>query len=103
VAASYDPDPRSSLGSGCRSPSTPARLSRNAGRIGRGRTPVVAIETQANNLRRLKAFYIDCGEKDQFNLLYSTVPAGSRAGSPSWALRIAMRNSPGGILIEKVG
>jgi hypothetical protein len=32
--------------------------------------PVVAIETQADNLRRLKALYIDCGEKDQFNLLY---------------------------------
>ena len=32
--------------------------------------PVVAIETQAANLRRLKALYIDCGEKDQFNLLY---------------------------------
>jgi hypothetical protein len=32
--------------------------------------PVVAIETQADNLRRQKALYIDCGEKDQFNLLY---------------------------------
>jgi hypothetical protein len=32
--------------------------------------PVVAIETQADNLRRLKVLYIDCGEKDQFNLLY---------------------------------
>jgi hypothetical protein len=32
--------------------------------------PVVAIETQADNPRRLKALYIDCGEKDQFNLLY---------------------------------
>jgi hypothetical protein len=32
--------------------------------------PVVAVETQADNLRRLKALYIDCGEKDQFNLLY---------------------------------
>ena len=32
--------------------------------------PVVAIETKAENLRRLKALYIDCGEKDQFNLLY---------------------------------
>ena len=31
---------------------------------------MVAIETQASNLRRLKALYIDCGEKDQFNLLY---------------------------------
>ena len=34
------------------------------------RHPVVTIETQPNNLRRLKALYIDCGEKDQFNLLY---------------------------------
>src|SRR5207237_6762857 len=32
--------------------------------------PVVAVETQADNLRRLKALYIDCGERDQFNLLY---------------------------------
>src|SRR5712664_4158089 len=32
--------------------------------------PCGAIGTQASNLRRLKALYIDCGEKDQFNLLY---------------------------------
>lgn len=32
--------------------------------------PVVALETQADNLRRLKALYIDCGAKDQFNLVY---------------------------------
>ena len=32
--------------------------------------PVVAVETQADNFRRLKALYIDCGEKDQFNLAY---------------------------------
>ena len=32
--------------------------------------PVVAVETQADNLRRLKALYIDCGTNDQFNLLY---------------------------------
>jgi hypothetical protein len=32
--------------------------------------PVVAVETQADNLRGLKALYIDCGEKDQFNLLH---------------------------------
>jgi len=31
---------------------------------------VVALETQASNLRSLKAPYIDCGERDQFNLLY---------------------------------
>ena len=32
--------------------------------------PVVALEEQSDNLRQLKALYIDCGEKDQFNLLY---------------------------------
>jgi hypothetical protein len=38
MAASYDPDPTQFLGSACRSRSTPARLSRNAGRIGCGKT-----------------------------------------------------------------
>ena len=32
--------------------------------------PVIALQTQSDNLRRLKALYIDCGEKEQFNLLY---------------------------------
>ena len=32
--------------------------------------PVVAVETQADNLQRLKALYIDCGERDQFNPIY---------------------------------
>ena len=32
--------------------------------------PAVAIETQADNLRKLKALYIDCGKNDLFNLLY---------------------------------
>ena len=34
-----------------------------AGSCNRDRNP-------GDNLRRLKALYIDCGEKDQFNLLY---------------------------------
>ena len=32
--------------------------------------PVVAVESQGENLRGLKALFIDYGEKDQFNLLY---------------------------------
>jgi hypothetical protein len=32
--------------------------------------PVIAIEIQTDNLRRLKALYSACGKKDQFNLLY---------------------------------
>jgi hypothetical protein len=39
--------------------------------------PGVSIETQADNLRRLNALYIDCSENDQFNL---PVPAGSYGG-----------------------
>ena len=32
--------------------------------------PLVKVERQADNLKRLKALYIDCGTADQFNLLY---------------------------------
>ena len=32
--------------------------------------PVVAVEILGDKLRALKALYIDCGENDQFNLLY---------------------------------
>jgi enterochelin esterase-like enzyme len=32
--------------------------------------PVIAIGHYADDLRRLKALYIDCGTSDQFNLLY---------------------------------
>jgi hypothetical protein len=32
--------------------------------------PVIAVETLGGNSQNLKALYIDCGEKDQFNLLY---------------------------------
>ena len=78
--------------------------------------PVVAIETQADNLRKLKALYIDCGEKDQFNLLYGarrfvgphsiketgeralrTVKAGShppRSDTPSSPVKARLRRHP---------
>jgi len=32
--------------------------------------PVIAVEALGRNLQSLKALYIDCGAKDQFNLLY---------------------------------
>jgi hypothetical protein len=32
--------------------------------------PAIVVESRADELRRLKALYIDCGERDQFNLLY---------------------------------
>src|ERR1700680_1928632 len=70
MAASYDPDPTQFLG--IRLPVTFDTCEVIADRWANWlrQDPVVAIETEANNLRKLKALYIDCGEKDQFNLLY---------------------------------
>ena len=70
MAASYDPDPTQFLG--IRLPVTfdTCEVIEERWANWLRHDPVVAIETQANNLRRLKALYIDCGEKDQFNLLY---------------------------------
>ena len=70
MAASYDPDPAQFLG--IRLPVTfdTCEVIEERWANWLRQDPVVAIETQADNLRRLKALYIDCGEKDQFNLLY---------------------------------
>jgi hypothetical protein len=70
MAASYDPDPAQFLG--IRLPVTfdTCEVIEERWANWPRQDPVVAIETQADNLRRLKALYIDCGEKDQFNLLY---------------------------------
>jgi S-formylglutathione hydrolase FrmB len=32
--------------------------------------PLTMVDTHAEGLKRLKAFYIDCGDSDQFNLVY---------------------------------
>ena len=70
MAASYDPDPTQFLG--IRLPVTLDTCEMIEERWANWlrHDPVVAVETQADNLRRLKALYIDCGERDQFNLLY---------------------------------
>ena len=70
MAASYDPDPKLFLG--MRLPVTFDTCEVIEGRWANWlrQDPVVAVETQADNLRRLKALYIDCGTNDQFNLLY---------------------------------
>jgi hypothetical protein len=71
MAASYDPDPAQFLG-GIRLPVTfdTCEVIEERWANWMRQDPVVAVETQADNLRRLKALYIDCDEKDQFNLLY---------------------------------
>src|ERR1700688_1136098 len=70
MAASYDPDPTQFLG--IRLPVTfdTCEVIEERWANWLRQDPVVAIETQAGNLRRLKALYIDCGEQDQSNLLY---------------------------------
>jgi len=70
MAASYDPDPTQFLG--IRLPVTfdTCEVIEERWANWLRQDPAVAIETHADNLRRLKALYIDCGEKDQFNLLY---------------------------------
>lgn len=70
MAASYDPDPSQFLG--IRLPVTfdTCEIIEERWTNWLRQDPVRAIETLADNLRALKALYIDCGEKDQFNLLY---------------------------------
>jgi len=70
MAASYDPDPTQFLG--IRLPVTfdTCEVIEDRWANWLRHDPVVALETQVDNLRRLKALYLDCGVNDQFNLLY---------------------------------
>jgi S-formylglutathione hydrolase FrmB len=70
MAASYDPDPAEFLG--MRLPVTfdTCEVIEDRWANWKRHDPVVAVETLGDNLRNLKALYIDCGERDQFNLLY---------------------------------
>jgi hypothetical protein len=67
MAASYDPDPMQFLG--IRLPVTfdTCEVIEERWANWLRQDPVVAVEAQADNLRRLKALYIDCGMND---LLY---------------------------------
>jgi S-formylglutathione hydrolase FrmB len=70
MAASYDPDPAEFLG--MRLPVTydTCEVIEERWANWMRHDPVAAVETIGGNLRNLKALYIDCGERDQFNLLY---------------------------------
>jgi hypothetical protein len=70
MAASYDPDPSQFLG--MRLPVTfdTCEVVEDRWANWLRHDPAVVIEDRADDLRRLKALYIDCGERDQFNLLY---------------------------------
>ena len=70
MAASYDPDPTQFLG--IRLPVTfdTCEIIEERWANWMRQDPVVAVESRGENLRSLKALYIDCGKNDQFNLLY---------------------------------
>lgn len=70
MAASYDPDPSAYLG--IRLPVTldTCELIQERWDNWRRHDPLVMLEANADNLRRLKALYIDCGTTDQYRLLY---------------------------------
>lgn len=70
MAASYDPDPSQYLG--IRLPVTLDTCEIIGERWANWmqHDPLVIIESKSENLRRLKALYIDCGTEDQFRLLY---------------------------------
>jgi S-formylglutathione hydrolase FrmB len=70
MAASYDPDPTQFLG--IRLPVTfdTCEVIEERWANWMRQDPAAACDVYADNLRRLKALYIDCGEWDQFNLLY---------------------------------
>lgn len=70
MAASYDPDPAEFLG--MRLPVTLGTCEVIEERWANWmrHDPVVAVEALGGNLHKLKALYIDCGERDQYNLLY---------------------------------
>lgn len=70
MAASYDPDSVAFLG--IRLPVTfdTCEIIEERWANWLRHDPVVAAETLGPGVHALKALYIDCGEKDQFNLLY---------------------------------
>jgi enterochelin esterase-like enzyme len=70
MAASYDPDPSQFLG--IRLPCNPETAEMIPVRWAnwRAHDPVNMVEKSAAMLRGLKALYIDCGDRDQFNLVF---------------------------------
>lgn len=80
MATSYDPDPEAFLGIRLPVSMDTCEIITERWENWRRQDPVVALESGAQNLRRLKALYIDCGEQDQFNLLYGARRFARRLG-----------------------
>jgi len=70
MAASYDPDPTQFLGIRLPVDLETCELIPERWQNWLAHDPVRMVEACADNLRRLKAIYIDCGNEDQFHLHY---------------------------------
>jgi enterochelin esterase-like enzyme len=72
MAATYDPDPSSFLG--IRLPVDLETCERIPERWAAWLAwdPLTLVERHGDDLRRLKALYIDCGDVDQYNLVYGS-------------------------------
>jgi hypothetical protein len=72
MAATYDPDPSSFLG--IRLPVDLETCERIPERWAAWLAwdPLTLVERHGDDLRRLRALYIDCGDVDQYNLVYGS-------------------------------
>jgi enterochelin esterase-like enzyme len=70
MAASYDPDPSQYLGIRLPADLETAELIAERWANWLTHDPVLLVESSAANLRQLKGLYVDCGDRDQFNLVF---------------------------------
>ena len=70
MSASYDPDPGSFLGIRMPVDLYTGELIQERWNNWLKWDPALTVDTYADNLRRLKGIYIDCGDRDQFTLHY---------------------------------
>jgi S-formylglutathione hydrolase FrmB len=70
MCATYDPDPSAFMGVRLPVDLETCELIPERWANFMAWDPLTLVETHANDLKRLNALYIDCGEIDQYNLLY---------------------------------
>jgi hypothetical protein len=72
MAATYDPDPDGQAFCGIRLPvdTETCELIEECWANWLSHDPVVMADTHADNLKRLKALWIECGSADQYNLVF---------------------------------
>lgn len=70
MAASYDPDPKAFLGINLPVTMDTCEMDPVAWERWKKWDPLELVETRGEGLKTMKALYIDCGDIDQYNLVY---------------------------------